>query len=271
MAGPLGIAVSRRIVGGAIVVAAMIAGFGGIGRGASVPIDGRESADRLGSWLFVPSLSIPVLTIAFAFGLKGVSIGGVLLVATNQATLGAYGAAIFIALPFACWITKASPVEAFRESRRLIDTVGWAAVLPMMLAILGGIFTAAKTGDSIKLLTLMLAPDHQRFLIVLLYCAGMMAFTMITGNAFAAFPVITAGLALPVLVREMGANPAPLVAIGMYAGYCGTLMTPMAANFNMVPAAILELEDRYGVIRAQIPTAIALFCANVLLMYFLAF
>lgn len=32
----------------------------------------------------------------------------------------------------------------------------------------------------------------------------------------------------------------------MLSGFCGTLMTPMAANFNIVPAALLELSDRNG-------------------------
>ena len=91
------------------------------------------------------------------------------------------------------------------------------------------------------------------------------------GNAFAAFPVMTAGIALPILIKQFGADPAPLVAIGMYCGYCGTLMTPMAANFNMVPAALLDLKDRYGVIRAQGPTAVPLLAVNILLMYLLAF
>jgi len=271
MAGPLGKAVAHRIVGAAVLLAALIAGLGGIGRGVTAPIDGRTSAEKFGNRLFVPSLSIPIIVAICSLGFKGVAIGGIILFAGNQATLGAFGVAVIVGFALACWITRDTPVQAFRESRRLLDTVGWAVVLPMMLAILGGILAAAKTGDSIKLLTLMLAPEHQRFLIVLLYCAGMAVFTMIMGNAFAAFPVMTTGLALPLLVKEMGGSPAPLVAIGMCAGYCGTLITPMAANFNMVPAALLDLKDRYGVIRAQSPTAIALFCANVLLMYFLAF
>ena len=54
------------------------------------------------------------------------------------------------------------------------------------------------------------------------------------------------------------ANPAVMAAIGMFSGYCGTLMTPMAANFNIVPAALLELEDKNAVIRAQVPTALAI-------------
>ena len=60
-------------------------------------------------------------------------------------------------------------------------------------------------------------------------------------------------------------------AIGMLAGFCGTLMTPMAANFNLVPAALLELKDQYGVIKAQIATALPLLVVNILLIYLLAF
>jgi len=99
----------------------------------------------------------------------------------------------------------------------------------------------------------------------------MALFTMIMGNAFAAFPVMTAGIALPLLVGLHGAEPVSLAAIGMLSGYCGTLMTPMAANFNLVPAALLELKDPYGVIRAQVPTALVLLACNVLLMYFIVF
>ena len=60
-------------------------------------------------------------------------------------------------------------------------------------------------------------------------------------------------------------------AIGMLSGFCGTLMTPMAANFNLVPAALLELKDQYGVIRAQVATALPLLVVNILLIYWLAF
>ena len=99
----------------------------------------------------------------------------------------------------------------------------------------------------------------------------MVLFTVIMGNAFAAFPVMTAGIGLPLLIQQHGAEPAILGSIGMLTGYCGTLMTPMAANFNLVPAALLELKDPYAVIRAQVGTALPLLGANVLLMYFLVF
>jgi uncharacterized membrane protein len=99
----------------------------------------------------------------------------------------------------------------------------------------------------------------------------MALFTMIMGNAFGAFPVMTAAIGLPLLIRQYGGDPAIVCAIGMLAGFCGTLMTPMAANFNIVPAALLELRDRNGVIKAQVGTAIPLLAVNLLLIYWLAF
>ena len=106
-----------------------------------------------------------------------------------------------------------------------------------------------------------------RFAAVAAYCLGMAAFTVLMGNAFAAFPVMTGGIALPLVIGRFHGDPAVVCAIGMLSGFCGTLMTPMAANFNIVPAALLELTDRYGVIRAQIPTALILLIANTVLMY----
>src|SRR5262249_44492539 len=110
---------------------------------------------------------------------------------------------------------------------------------------------------------------------VVTYCFGMALFTIIMGNAFAAFPVMTAAVGLPIVVHQFGGNPTAVCAIGMLAGFCGTLMTPMAANFNVVPANLLELPDRNaalnGVIRAQIPTALVLLVANIALMRVLAF
>jgi uncharacterized membrane protein len=99
----------------------------------------------------------------------------------------------------------------------------------------------------------------------------MVVFTMIMGNAFAAFPVMAAAIGVPILVQQDGGNPAVIGAVGMLSGFCGTLMTPMAANFNMVPAALLELKDRNGVIKAQIGTALPLLAVNILLIYVLAF
>ena len=105
----------------------------------------------------------------------------------------------------------------------------------------------------------------------LVYGLGMAAFTMIMGNAFAAFPVMTAAIGIPILIGDYGGEPAIVCAIGMLAGFCGTLMTPMAANFNIVPAVLLDLKDQNGVVKAQVGTAIPLLVVNLLLIYFLAF
>ncbi|MEO6102430.1 MAG: DUF979 family protein [Pseudoxanthomonas sp.] len=49
------------------------------------------------------------------------------------------------------------------------------------------------------------------------------------------------------------------------------MLTPMAANFNIVPAVLLELKDPYAVIRSQAMTAFALMAVNVALMLGLCF
>ena len=103
------------------------------------------------------------------------------------------------------------------------------------------------------------------------YTVGMALFTIVMGNAFAAFPVMTAGIGLPLIVRGLHGDPIIMSALGMLSGFCGTLMTPMAANFNIVPAALLELPDRNGVIRVQIPTGLILLACNTLLMAWLVF
>jgi uncharacterized membrane protein len=162
-------------------------------------------------------------------------------------------------------------VAPLQEGRRLIDAIGWAAVLPQMLAALGVLFAAAGVGTIIGELTGMVIPKGNVFATVLVFALGMALFTMIMGNAFAAFPVMIAAIGAPLLIQAYGGDPAVIGAVGMLAGFCGTLMTPMAANFNLVPAALLELKDQYSVIRAQIPTALPLLAANILILYFAAF
>src|ERR1035437_638625 len=149
------------------------------------------------------------------------------------------------------------------EARRLWDSVGWAAVLPQMLASLGALFAVAGVGKVVAGLAERWIPLGSPLVAVVTYTVGMAVFTMIMGNAFAAFPVMTAGIGLPLIVQKFGGDPAVMAAIGMLSGFCGTLMTPMAANFNIVPTALLELPDENAVIKVQIPTAIMLLGANI--------
>jgi uncharacterized membrane protein len=189
----------------------------------------------------------------------------------KQVTLVSLALGVLIALA-ACYLwLRPRALAPLEEGRRLMDQVGWAAVLPQMLAALGGIFALAGVGELVGGLAGLMIPEGSLFVAVAIYALGMALFTMIMGNAFAAFPVMTAAVGLPILIRGFGGDPAIVCAIGMLAGFCGTLMTPMAANFNIVPAVLLDLKDRNGVVKAQIATALPLLACNLLLIYFLAF
>ncbi len=263
-------------VGNGVIVLglAAIAGLGGLGRGrpATTSADERTaSARRFGNKLFIPALTLPLVVVFGVLVLKPLEFGGVPLLDPKQATLLSLSLAAVVATGVGLILLRQPLMSPLQEGRRLMDTVGWAALLPQMLAALGAVFALAGVGETIGQLVTAYLPMDARLTAVAVYCLGMAAFTMIMGNAFAAFPVMTAGVALPILVGKFGGDPAVIASIGMLSGFCGTLMTPLAANFNLVPAALLELPDRYAVIRAQIPTAIPLLLANVVLMYVLAF
>jgi len=224
------------------------------------------SAARLGNRLFGAALAIPVVTVAGTLLLPLVHIHGAPLIAAKQVTLVALALGAIIGLVLALRVT-ASPLHiAAAEGRRLVDAMGWATVLPQMLAALGGIFAAAGVGAVIATLASNTIPMAAPIVPVIVYTIGMALFTMIMGNAFAAFPVMTAGIGLPLIVGKFGGDPVVMSALGMLSGFCGTLMTPMAANFNIVPAAVLELKDRNAVIKVQIPTALMLLAVNTLIM-----
>ena len=211
---------------------------------------------------------VAMAVIAALLAKKGVIFGLPLLDAGN-ATLAAVGMSSVVAFVFACALTRETPLQGVREARRLIDAISWAVVLPQMLAMLGLVFADTGVGKAVSWLTTHYIAMDIRFVAVAVYCVGMALFTVIMGNGFAAFPVMTGGVGVPVLVGMFNANPAAMAAIGMFSGYCGTLMTPMAANFNIVPAALLELPDKNGVIRAQWPTATAILVFNIVLLYVL--
>ena len=200
---------------------------------------------------------------------------GAALIADRQTTVIALGLGCVIALVAAMAWLRPPLLAPLQEGRKLMDSIGWAALLPQMLASLGAVFVIAKVGEVVGGLVADVIPMNGPLLAVTAYCLGMALFTIVMGNAFAAFPVMTAAIGLPFVVQRFGGDPAIVAAIGMLAGFCGTLMTPMAANFNVGPANLLELPDRNsplnGVIRAQVPTALPLLLANIALMYFLAF
>jgi uncharacterized membrane protein len=209
-------------------------------------------AAQLGNRLLGPILLVPLVAIAGSF------------VVGSQMALGV---GCLAGVAFALMVTKDSPVAPVAEGGRLLELLGWTLILPQSLAALGGIFAKAGIGEEVAKLVAAGLPVSHPFVAVLAYCGGMVVFTVMMGNAFAAFPIMTLGIGLPFIVQAHGGNPAIMGALGMLSGYCGTLVTPMAANFNIVPVRLLELRSDFAVIRAQVPFAIAIWSFNVAIMY----
>lgn len=256
---------------GYILLAMVLLAAGGQVRRGNAPTTSRQervaSAARLGNRIFVPALLIPLSTLAGSLVLGRIHLGGIWLIESRQRAFVALGVATVIAFVAALRVTGARATEAVTEGDRLIQAVGWAIVLPQLLAALGGLFARAGVGEVVAGLAREILPTQYPFVAVVSYCLGMAGFTVCMGNAFAAFAVVTAGIGLPLVVIQHHGDPAIMAALGMLSGYCGTLLTPMAANFNLVPVMLLDLPDRHSVIRAQAPIALTVLGANILLMW----
>ena len=201
--------------------------------------------NKIGMKIFIPALSIGFFAILFA-------------VYTDMGALVGIGAGVLVAIILLMVYSKDNKPQVFlNDCERLLSTVGPLSMLPMLLASLGAIFTAAGVGDVIASLVGRIVPEGNVNVGIIVYAIGMMLFTMIMGNAFAAITVMTVGIAGP-FVLAYGADPVVIGMVGLTAGYCGTLCTPMAANFNIVPVAMLDMKDRMGVIKNQVIPAIIL-------------
>lgn len=231
----------------------------------------EASARRWGNALFIPALTIPAVTVAGTFAFKHLQVNGRPLVEQSQITLISLGVSTVVALLVGLVMLRPPLAAPVSESRRLLDAVSWAAVLPQALAALGAMFALAGVGPVVAGLVQRFVPLDTPFAAVAAYTVGMAIFTAIMGNAFAAFPVMTAGIGLPLVVHKFGGSVVVMAAVGMLSGFCGTLTTPMAANFNIVPVALLEIPDEYAVIKAQIPTAVLLLAANTAIMFFFVY
>ncbi|HCQ88679.1 MULTISPECIES: DUF979 domain-containing protein [unclassified Clostridium] len=217
----------------------------------------EDQAKKLKNKIFIPSVSIAVFALVIAQFTK------------FPGTV-AIGISAIVAIIITFLVTKAKPKNLIEDGNRMLQSVGPTSILPQLLAALGAVFTAAGVGDVIASGISNFIPNGNILAGVIAYCVGMAVFTMIMGNAFAAFAVITAGVGIP-FVYAQGANPAIAGALALTAGYCGTLLTPMAANFNVMPAALLETKDNNIVIKYQAPVALLLLVVHIALMYFLAF
>ena len=215
---------------------------------AATKAETEATYEKIGMKIFVPTLSIGMLAVICA--ITGLGIG---LSALNGVALGVLVAIILLIF------------GTFMEGTAI---VGPLSMLPMLLACLGSVFTAAGVGDVISDLVSHIIPEGNVNAGIVVYAIGMMLFTMIMGNAYAAITVMTVGIGYPFVLAH-GANPVVIGMLALTCGFCGTLCTPMAANFNTVPVALLDMKKPMGVIKNQVPVAIIMMVVQIVMMILL--
>lgn len=213
----------------------------------------RKMADKLGNKIFIPALAMGILALVFG------------IVLPNLGALVGLGFGILVSAVMILVMAKDKVSAIPIEGKKLLEAVGPLAILPQLLASLGAIFAVAGVGEVIASIVGGFVPEGNVTIAIIIYAVAMALFTMIMGNAFAAFSVITVGIGIPFILK-FGMDPNVIGIIGLTSGYCGTLMTPMAANFNIVPVAILEMNDKYGVIKKQLPIALVMLVVQIILM-----
>ena len=257
-----GEAIPYKVTGGLLVILAIITVTKQLHIGKFENISSQfkiAQSEKLKNKIFIPAVLIGIA----AFLILQFKIGKTAI----PPALGIGGGSL-VALLAAAIIIKPKFNETNEDTSKLLMQIGATAILPQLLAALGAVFTKAGVGKVIAASISSVVPTGNIFVGIVIYAIGMVIFTMIMGNAFAAFSVITAGIGIPFIIKN-GGNPAVIGALGMTAGYCGTLMTPMAANFNIVPASILEIKDKYGIIKVQAPMALLLLVTHIILMLLL--
>lgn len=213
----------------------------------------KAKFDSIGMKIFAPALSIGVCALLFALF-------------TNISALVGTGFGVLVAIVLLMIFSKDNKPKVFlNDSERFLSIVGPTCMLPSLLAVLGSVFTQAGVGDVIAKLVGFIIPQGNVNIGIVVYAIGMMLFTMIMGNAFAAITVMTVGIGGP-FVLAYGANPVIIGMLALTCGYCGTLCTPMAANFNIVPVAILDMKDKFGVIRQQVVPALFIITFQIIYM-----
>ena len=200
----------------------------------------EQQFKKIGMKIFIPAFSVAVCSLFFALFSNMSSMVAITL-----------GVVVAMILLIAYDSKQNKPVVFLKDSERFLGITGPLSMLPQLLGCLGGVFTAAGVGDVVAQLVEKIVPKGNVNIGIIVYAIGMVLFTMIMGNAFAAITVMTVGIGAP-FVLAYGANPVVIGMLALTCGYCGTLLTPMAANFNILPVAILNMKERWGVIQKQV-------------------
>ena len=226
---------------------------------AATKAETEAAYEKIGMKIFAPTLSIGVMAVLCA--ITGLGIG---LSALNGVAIGVLVSIILLMI-----MNKENKPSTFlNDSERMLSTVGPLSMLPMLLACLGTVFTKAGVGDVISDIVSHIVPEGNVNAGIVVYAIGMMLFTMIMGNAYAAITVMTVGIGYPFVLAH-GANPVVIGMLALTCGFCGTLCTPMAANFNTVPVALLDMKKPMGVIKNQVPVAIIMLVVQIVIMIML--
>ena len=214
----------------------------------------EQQFKKIGMKIFVPAFSVAVCSLFFALF-------------SNMSSMVAITVGVIVAmiLLMAFDAKQNKPAVFLNDSERFLGITGPLSMLPQLLGCLGGVFTAAGVGDVIAQLVEKIVPKGNVNIGIIIYAIGMVLFTMIMGNAFAAITVMTVGIGAP-FVLAYGANPVVIGMLALTCGYCGTLLTPMAANFNILPVAILNMKDRWGAIKNQVLVAIIMLVLQICYM-----
>lgn len=199
----------------------------------------KQAFGKIGMKIFIPAFGVAIFSILFSLF-------------TNISTMVGITVGVLIGMVVLMVYNKDNkPMVFLNDSERFLSMMGPLCMLPQLLGCLGGIFTQAGVGEVVASLVEKIVPKGNVNLGIVVFAIGMVLFTMIMGNAFAAITVMTVGIGGP-FILAYGANPVVIGMLALTCGYCGTLLTPMAANFNIVPVAILDMKDRMGVIKNQV-------------------
>jgi len=196
-----GTVIPYKVTGGLLVVLAIITVTKQLHIGKFENISSQfkiAQSERLKNKIFIPAALIGIA----AFLILQFKIGKTAI----PPALGIGGGSL-VALLAAAIIIKPKFNETNEDTSKLLMQIGATAILPQLLAALGAVFTKAGVGKVIAASISSVVPTGNIFVGIVIYAIGMVIFTMIMGNAFAAFSVITAGIGIPFIIKN-GGNPA---------------------------------------------------------------
>ena len=172
----------------------------------------QKNYQKIGMKIFIPAFGAGIFSILISIFLPGWS-----------SLLGSLFATIVGVILLVIWNRENKAMVFLEEGRRFLDLTSAVYIMPLLLSCLGAIFTKAGVGDAFATIFGKIIPQGNVYIGIVAYAVGMVLFTIIMGNAFAAITVMTVGIGVPFVI-SLGANPLYMVTLAMTCGYCGTLL-----------------------------------------------